>query len=173
MGGARLWLSIATIVCSVSCRDPGPIPPVPPPPVTSIFGPSDVLGCYQHVPSRSVMRHAPPWEPPAKFQLVIEARMTVPREGRVVTLRGIRQARSYRADGYWRVTGDGMMEVTWTNGFEGVRLRLQHGTVDDMWRGWTEPYSDDGVAAAGARVSVRRVDAAACRFGPKKTGPLP
>ena len=148
----------------MGCRDPGPLPAVPAPPAMSLFGPSDLVGCYQHVPSRSIVRHAPPWEPPSRFQLVIEARTMVPREGRVVTLRRVRQAKSYRADGYWRVVGDGVIEVIWTDGFDGLRLKLQRGVLDGEWRGWTEPYSDSGVAAPGVRVSVRSVAPAACRF---------
>lgn len=164
MSVTRLWAAIA-LTCSVGCQNPGSVPPLPPPPATSVFGPSDVLGCYQHVTSRPFMRHAPPWSPPQKFQLVIDARTTVPRGGRIVTLRRVRHASSYRADGYWRVIGDGMLEITWSNGFEGVRLRLQRGSGDDLWRGWTEPYADYDIAAPGASVSVRRIDAAACRFG--------
>ena len=57
-----------------------------------------------------------------------------------------------------------MMEITWGNGFEGVRVRLQRGLVDELWRGWTEPYSDGGTAVSGARVSVQKIDDAACRF---------
>ena len=81
-----------------------------------------------------------------------------------MTLWKVRQAESYRAAGMWRLIDDRMMEITWSNGYEGVRVRLQRGLADELWRGWTEPYSDSGTNAAGARVSVQKVDDAACRF---------
>jgi hypothetical protein len=57
-----------------------------------------------------------------------------------------------------------MVEITWSDGFEGVRVRLQRGSSDELWRGWMEPYTDGGTAPAGARVSIQKRDDAACRF---------
>jgi hypothetical protein len=140
------------------------LPPLPPPPRSSPLHAPDVSGCYEQVTAHPLIRHAAPWQPPKMFLLTKEPFTTVPREGRIVTLWKVKQTRTYEADGMWRMLGDGMLEISWSNGFEGVRVRLRRRADDDLWRGWTEPYSDGGVAVDGARICVARVNDGACRF---------
>ena len=163
MGAARVSILIA-VMGAGGCGGPEPMPTVPPPQSAAPVAHRQVVGCYEHVSAHPLLAHTPPSGPPQRFLLTEDVLTTVPREGRIVTLWKVRQAESYRAAGMWRLIDDRMMEITWSNGYEGVRVRLQRGLADELWRGWTEPYSDSGTNAAGARVSVQKVDDAACRF---------
>lgn len=163
MAAARISILIA-VMGAVGCGGSEPMPPVPPPQSTAAVAQRQVVGCYEHVFAHPLLAHTPPSGPPQRFLLTEDVLTTVPREGRIVTLWKVTQPESYRAEGVWRLIDDRMMEITWSNGFEGVRVRLQRGLVDELWRGWTEPYSDSGIAVSGARVSVQKAADAACRF---------
>jgi len=86
----------------------------------------------------------------ADADCLVPCHLTVPREGQIVTLWTLKQADGYHGAGTWRLIEERMMEVTRSNGLEGVRLRLQRG-VDEVWRGWTEPYSDGGAGCSDFR----------------------
>ena len=168
MALARTLVALAVLLV-VSCKAEAPPAPPPPPPSVKLrllrdaerlLGESKLPGCYEHVPPERGSpppRHAAPWEPPDRFYLSTEA---APGDRAKVI-----QADSYRASGTWRRLDDNTIEISWSTDFQWVRLLLRRSS-DSVWRGRTEPFSDDGLAPPGAEISVRRVSDAHCEPNP-------
>ena len=68
--------------------------------------------------------------------------------------------------GRWERTENTAARVIWTNEYKGIRLTLRRSSTDGLWRGRTEPFSDDGLAPPGTEISVRRISDAACELKP-------
>lgn len=162
MAVARI-LGAFALLFFVSCsRVEAPPPPLPPPP-DLILTDSQVVGCYERVPAGRGEPSAP-WEPPARFFLSNERDVRPvgnPPRGRKVI-----QAASYRGWGRWERTENTAVRVIWTNEYKGIRLTLRRSSTDGLWRGRTEPFSDDGLAPPGTEISVRRISDAACELKP-------
>ena len=133
-------------------------PPAPPPPPPDlILTDSQIAGCYERVPAATGEPRAP-WEPPAWFFLSNEK--DVRPEGNPPRGHKVTQPANYRAAGHWERTGNTTIRVTWTTDYHGIRVTLRRGSTDGLWRGRTEPFSDDGLAPPGTDISVRRVSEA-------------
>jgi hypothetical protein len=148
---------IAFLFC-VGCADRNSLPDAPRPP-TPVTTESQVVGCYQHIPGERPMSHVAPWDMPRTFYLTAGP---FPSYEKTLTLWWVKQASVYRGSGHWRLTGLNTIEIVWSTGFQGVRATLRRGSTDDVWRGRTVPFSDDGIAAAGVDVSVRSVEDSDC-----------
>jgi hypothetical protein len=145
---------------------PTRLPDAPPPPAPWT-GDRELIGCYERgVPARAALRpgDAAVWELPPTFYLSPELQGLVPLEGKTVPLWWIRQGKDYRASGYWRVIGPNTILIAWSTGFQGVEATLRRASTDEMWRGRSVPFSDDGTAPAGVEVAVRRISDDRCDF---------
>ncbi len=60
------------------------------------------------------------------------------------------------------LTNQNTIQITWTNGMEGIKLTARRTSTGATWRGRTEPFSDVPVATPGFGVSLRPVNDAAC-----------
>ena len=147
----------------VACATQEPPPDVPslPAPVTTE---SQVVGCYEEARPEQPSRHVAPWGTPSRFYLTDRLQGLAPLNVGTVALRWVIQADYYRASGHWRLTGPNTIQIVWTTGFQGVSVALRRGSVDEMWRGGTRPFSDDGRAVPGVEMSARRVRDEDCDF---------
>jgi hypothetical protein len=171
MAFARILVALA-VVFTVRCSW-AEAPPAPPPPSAKqrllaeaqrVLRDTHVPGCYEHVPperSGPQFRHAAPWQPPERFYLSTDFTTDPPGDGAKVM-----RADSYRASGTWRRLDDNTIEVSWSTDFAGVRVTLRRSSTDGLWRGRTQPFSDDGLAPPGTEISVRRVSDVPCEQKP-------
>ena len=124
---------------------------------------SQIAGCYEQV-AAAPGEPPNPWEPPARFFLSNET--DVGPAGNLPRGRRVTQAASYRGRERWERTENTAIRVTWTNEYQGVRVILQRSSTEGLWRGRTEPFSDDGLAPPGTEISVRRVSDVPCEQKP-------
>jgi hypothetical protein len=163
--GWRCVFLVALSLCVGCAPDPGSLPDTPPPPAPWT-GDRDIIGCYERgVPARTLRPgNAAVWELPPTFYLSPELQGLASLEGKTVPLWWIRQGKDYRASGHWKVIGPNTISIAWSTGFQGVEATLRRASTDDMWRGWSVPFADDGTAPARLGVTVRRVSDAHCDF---------
>jgi len=158
MALARILVALA-VLFSVRCSQVEAPPAPPPPPPDLILTDSEVAGCYERTEAGTGEPRAP-WEPPARFLLSNER--DVRPEGNPPGGWKVTQAAGYRAWGRWERTENTAIRVTWTTGYQGIRVTLRRSSADGLWRGRTEPFSDDGLARPGTEISVRQVSDAVC-----------
>jgi hypothetical protein len=161
MALARILVALA-VLFSVHCSRVEAPPAPPPPPPDLILSDSQIAGCYQRIQAGTGEPRAP-WEPPARFFLSNER--DVRPEGDPPRGRKVTQAAGYRAWGRWERTENTAIRVMWTTDYQGIRVTLRR-TNDGLWRGRTEPFSDDGLVPPGTEVAVRRVSDAHCELQP-------
>jgi hypothetical protein len=163
-----------TILCSMGCGGSDAALPDLPSLSPPIVSEAQVVGCYQQA-EQTPLAPRPPWEPPRSFYLegdlwivyLAECRFELLRKRRTdcrpTPLRRARQADNYRADGFWQLTDQNTIDVSWGTTFSGIHITLRRGSTDDLWRGRTEPFSDGGsTVPLGSEISIRRVTDTMC-----------
>ena len=151
------------VLFTVGCSRVEAPPSPPPPPPDVVLTDTQISGCYERVPAATGEPRAP-WEPPAWF--ILRNEKDVRPEGNPPRGHKVTQAASYRAWGRWERTENTAIRVTWTNEYQGIRVTLRRSSADGLWRGQTEPFSDDGLAPPGTEISVRQVSDVACEQKP-------
>lgn len=102
----------------------------------------------------------PRQQPPEVFELLDDVGTGMFEEGKTI-VRPVIDPPSYSAQpsAYWSTPSTDSLIVTWTNGFEGVRLRLRAGEVD-TWTGQASTMTDVIIAGRPtptAPVNLERV----------------
>lgn len=103
---------------------------------------------------------SPQQQPPARFQLLEETGEGMLGHGQTIVRPVIEGYGSPTA--FWTMPTPDSLVVTWTNGYEGMRLRLTR--AGDMWTGTANPMTDVWIEGQSVvRTAPVTVEPVACR----------
>lgn len=158
---------VGALVVQLACSGEEWAPQMPPA-LRPVVAARQAVGCYQATSVDRSLRYVPPSEPPRTFYLTDELATVFTWEGRTVAAYRVRQPASYPPEGRWELTTLDAVDVWWTNGMSGVRLKARRSSTAATWYGRAEPFSDIGpnmgVPVWSAAVTLRRVADTACNW---------